>query len=214
MSKSPKECARRPAGFHPSGPQRESLDPLRQAASGVHLDLPFPRTPPLPVVFQLPFSHGDDSEPHGVDQKPRRVPPIPLPSGDDSGSLCSRPCRGPAPRWHLSLPAVTLAHRPQVHDCTATAQVAGVAGPLGRSTERHDDAPKSTSHGGAGHVTRRRSALGSFGFGTSFLARESTPARKNLPLALSPRSQWEPRVGGGSQARRGHWPELSRSEAN
>lgn len=76
-----------------------------------------------------------------MEQKPQVIPPIPLRSGDDSDPLCPRPCGGPAGRRYLSVPAVTLAHRSQVHDSTATAQVAEAAGPLGGSPERRDDAP-------------------------------------------------------------------------
>lgn len=74
----------------------------------------------------------------------------------------------------LSVPAVALPHRAQVHDDTATAQVVEVAGPPGRSPKRHGDASQPARHEAASHVTRRRPALGSVGFGTNFSAREFT----------------------------------------
>lgn len=86
------------------------------------------------------------------------------------------------PRWsHLSVPAVTLAHRAQVHADTATVQVVEVAGPLGRSPERQGDASQSARHEAASHVTRRRPALGSVGFGTSFSAQEFTRGTEEFP---------------------------------
>lgn len=80
----------------------------------------------------------------------------------------------------LSVPTVTLAHRPQVHGCTVAAQVAKVVGPHGRSPERHCDAPQSERHGAAGHVTRRRRVLGSVGFGTNFAAVVSAPRKEEF----------------------------------
>ena len=119
---------------------------------------------------------------------------MPLPSGDD--------CGGPAGQRHLWVPAVSLAHRSQVHGSTAAAEVAEAAGPLGGSPKRHDDAPQPECHGPFGHVTRRGSALGSVAFGTSVLAGKSPGKEKFMSPSqadsLSPPSQWEPM---GSQRR-------------
>lgn len=165
---------------------------------------PLPRNPLLLGRWpQAPASHWVAPETPWGSSHP------PPPSSDDLRPLVPRPCGDPARRRHLSVPAVTLAHRPQIHvGCTA-AQVTQVAGPLGQSPERHVDA----RDGAVGHVTQRRPAPGSGVFGTSSSVQSLPPGRKMCqspcPETLSPRSQWEPRVGGGSQALGLYWSEFS-----
>lgn len=181
---------------------------------------------PLPQRWSLnpPLSSPGDGlkplRPTGWPQKPRGVPPTsPAPPPP---MICDpwfpAPRGDPARRRHLSVPAVTLAHRPQIHVGPTAAQVAAqvtkVAGPLGQSPEPHVDA----RDGAVGHVTRRRPAPGSGGFGTSSSVSSPPPGRKVCPSpspdTLSPRSQWEPRVGGGRQALGLPLAGVSRSAAN
>lgn len=148
-----------------------------QAGSRVHalthyhrLHLCFPTTSPQLAVFEHFFLAGMTS-------KPPRL--FSLPSADDSGLPVFPPLRvNPARRRHLSFPAVTLAHRSQVHDCTAAEQVTKVPGPLCRSPKRHADAPQTARHRTASHVTQRRATPGCVGFGNSFSTRDSTRGKE------------------------------------
>lgn len=81
-----------------------------------------------------------------------------------------------------------------------------VAGPLARSPERHGDASQPARHEAASHVTRRRPALGSVGFGTSFSAREFTRGTEEFAsrqaLLTGPKSS-EPMGAQGRRRERG-----------
>lgn len=80
--------------------------------------------------------------------------------------------------------------------------MAEVARPLGGSPERHDDAPQPARHEAAGHVTRRRPALGSVGFGTSFPARDPNPRKEEFASRQAQRTGPESSEPMGAQSRR------------
>lgn len=127
---------------------------VRGTAPGVRLgnEWPAPAAPRPPLLPTLTLSAHWPRDP----ASPRPLlswgwPPAPAPhwvtpetpwgsshsphsSSDDWRPLVPRPCGDPARRRHLSVPAVTLAHRPQIHVGTTAAQVTTGAGPLGRCT--------------------------------------------------------------------------------